>query len=221
MVTVTDTSLGRRLWVSEARYYGVLVGVALMVPLSLGMLLMLLPPAQAVVDNWNVEGASGTVQLQVHGALTESACRLDMVSERQDVALGEIGTGRLLRVGAQGVPVQFELRLTDCLYRPASSRDVRTGGLTWANDQPSMTVSFEATRDADNPQLVKAQGVAGLGLRLTDGRGRDVRLGSRGAPLLLTPGQDTLIYTVTPERTLASLAAGRYRAVVGFHLSYD
>lgn len=39
-----------------------------------------------------------------------------------------------------------------------------------------MTVSFGAPADMDNPQLVKAQGVSGLGLRLLDGRGRDVRL---------------------------------------------
>ncbi|VTR51616.1 Uncharacterised protein [Serratia fonticola] len=76
-------------------------------------------------------------------------------------------------------------------------------------------------RDADNPQLVKAQGVSGLGLRLEDEHGRDVRLGSRGAPLLLTPGQDALTYRVAAERTPAGLVAGRYRAVVDFHLSYD
>lgn len=87
--------------------------------------------------------------------------------------------------------------------------------------QPAVTVSFRANRDADNPQLVKAQGVSGLGLRLEDGRGEDVRLGSSGKALLLTPGQNTLSYTVTPERTPASLVAGSYRAVVNFHLSYD
>lgn len=104
---------------------------------------------------------------------------------------------------------------------PAGSRDLRTGGVIWADNQPAVTVSFRAPRDADNPQLVKAQGVSGLGLRLEDGRGEDVRLGSRGKPLLLTPGQDTLSYTVTPERTSSDLMAGSYRAVVDFHLSYD
>ncbi|OKB68824.1 fimbrial protein [Serratia marcescens] len=206
-------------WGSELRYYGVLGALALMVPLSLGMTLMLLPPAQAAVDNWNVDGANGT--LYVHGALTESACRLEMASAWQDIALGETGTGRLQTVGGRGEPVRFELRLADCLRSPAGSRDLRTGGLIWANDQPAVTVSFNAVRDADNPQLVKAQGVTGLGLRLQDGLGRDARLGSRGAPLLLTPGQDTLSYTVTPERTPAGLAAGSYWARVNFHLSYD
>ncbi|MBH3259858.1 type 1 fimbrial protein [Serratia marcescens] len=190
-----------------------------MVPLTLGAMLWLLTPVHAAVDNWDVDGANGA--LYVHGALTESACRLDMDSVRQDVDLGVIGTGQLRNTGDRGDPVRVELRLMDCLRSPAGSRDLRTGGLTWANDQPAVTVSFRATRDADSPQLVKAQGVSGLGLRLEDGRGEDVRLGSRGKPLLLTPGQNALTYVITPERTPANLMAGSYRAVVDFHLSYD
>ncbi|WP_420284039.1 fimbrial protein [Serratia liquefaciens] len=203
----------------ELKYYGVLFGLVLMAPITLGAVMWLLPPAQAAVDNWDVEGANGT--LYVHGALTESACRLEMTSAHQDIALGETGAGRLRAVGARGEPIRFELRLEDCLRSPAGSRDVRTGGLTWADNQPAVTVSFRAARDADNPQLVKAQGVSGLGLRLENAQGEDVRLGSRGKPLLLTPGQNTLSYTITPERTPAALMAGSYRAVVDFHLSYD
>ncbi|WP_275075766.1 hypothetical protein [Providencia rettgeri] len=43
------------------------------------------------VDNWDVDGANGT--LYVHGALTESACRLAMSSAYQTVELGTLGTG--------------------------------------------------------------------------------------------------------------------------------
>lgn len=198
------------------RYYS-LAGV--LVPmLSLTMSVMWLAPAQAA-DNWDTEGANGT--LYVQGALTESACRLEMDSVRQDISLGEVASGRLQWVGDRGEPVRFELRLKDCLRSPASSLDVRTGGGTWANNQPAVSVSFGAVRDADNPQLVKVQGVSGLALRVEDGQGRDVRLGSRGAPLLLTPGQNTLAYTVAPVRTPAALVAGSYRAVVDFRLNYD
>lgn len=203
---------------SELRYYASMGSLALMVPLSLATMLWLLPSAKAV-DNWAVEGANG--QLHIHGALTESACRLEMTSARQDVVLSDVGTGRLLKVGDRGEPVTFELRLADCLSSPATNRDVRKERLTWAAEQPAVSVTFRATRDADNPALVKAQGVSGLGLRMEDGHGQDVRLGSRGEPLLLTPGQNTLTYTVTPERTVASLVAGSYQAVVDFHLSYD
>lgn len=205
-------------WLDEVRYYGTMGALALTVPLMLGVLLWLLPSTEAAVDNPEY-GASGT--LYVHGALTESACRLEMASARQEVVLGETGSGRLQTIGARGTPVQFELRLMDCLRSPGGSRDSLTGGLTWSGNQPAVTVSFRATRDADNPQLIKAQGISGLGLRMEDSFGRDVRPGGRGVPLLLTPGQDTLTYIITPERTPASLVAGSYRAVVDFFLSYD
>ena len=208
----------RSAWLAEVHYYGTMGALALMAPLTLGTMLWLLPPAQAV-DNWEVEGANGA--LYVHGALTESACRLEMDSVRQDVALGSVGTGSLPVIGARGEPVRFELRLADCLRSPAANRDLRTGGRVWADNQPAVTVSFRAPRDADNPQLVQAQGVSGLGLRLETAQGEDVRLGDRGAPLLLTPGKNSLSYTITPERTAANLVAGSYRAVVDFHLSYD
>jgi type 1 fimbria pilin len=203
---------------SEWRYYAAMGGLALMIPLTLGVMAMLLPAAGAT-DTWQVEGANGL--LQVRGALTESACRLDMASARQDIRLGDTGTGRLLQTGDRGRPVAFELRLRDCLHVSSSRRDERTGALTWAPDQPAVTVSFSAPADNDDPHLVKAQGVSGLGLRLLDQRGRDVRLGSRGEPLMLTPGQGALSYTVVPERTSAPLMAGAYRAIVDFRLSYD
>lgn len=63
----------------EWRYYAAMGGLALMLPL-------LLPKAVAA-DNWQVEGANGV--LQVRGALTESACRLEMTSARQDIWLGK------------------------------------------------------------------------------------------------------------------------------------
>lgn len=192
----------------------------LMGTLLLGAALCLTRTAgAAIIDNWGVEGANGS--LYVTGALTESACRLEMESAYQTVSLGEIGTGRLAQIGHRGTPVGFALKLTDCLASPSGSRDVRTGGLTWGGDQPAVTVRFGAPRDADNPQLVKAQGVSGLGLRVLDGHGRDVRLGELGVPLALTPGQNALTYTVAPERTAARLMPGSYHSVVDFHLSYD
>ncbi|BEL77372.1 MULTISPECIES: fimbrial protein [Serratia] len=203
---------------SELRYYAALGGLALMAPLSLAMLLWLLPAAQAV-DNWDVEGASGV--LEIRGALTESACRLEMDSARQEVWLGEIATGRLARPGDRGVAVSFALRLRDCLRGPAASRDERTGARYAAADQPAVRVSFLAPADADNPQLARAEGVSGMGIRLLDGQGQDVRLGSRGEPLWLAPGNDTLSYRVAAERTAAPLTAGAYRALMTFNLSYD
>ncbi|CAI1543109.1 TPA: fimbrial protein [Serratia fonticola] len=202
----------------EWQYWLTQTAAVLMVPLVIGVGFSLLPSAWAV-DNWSVDGANGV--LHVHGALTESACRLDMTSAWQEVDLGEVSTGRLRKMGDHGTPVAVRLKLQDCLPGPSRSLDTHTGNRLWSADQPAVTVSFSAPADADNPQLVKVQGAGGLGLRLTDVRGRDVRLGSRGAPLLLTPGQNELTYHITPERTRAPLQAGAYWAQMNFGLSYD
>ncbi|QGH61591.1 fimbrial protein [Serratia proteamaculans] len=191
------------------------------VPLVLTMAVMagLTQPADANPDNWDVEGEHG--ELHVFGALTEGACRLDMVSAFQQVELGETANGRLQRVGSQGTPVTFHLQLRDCGRLGGRQRDLRTGSLTWDARQPVMTVSFVAPADPDTPALVQTRGVSGVGLRIRDAKGRDIRLGDRGAPQFVTPANDELVYTVTPERTKAPLTLGHYRAVVDFRLNYD
>nr|WP_274851578.1 fimbrial protein [Serratia marcescens] len=213
----TEKEATRLALLAEVRYYATLGGLALMVPLALSAILWLLPPVQA--NEGDVDGNVG--HLWVSGALTESACRLEMTSARQEVLLGTTATGSLTRPGATGVPVHVALRLTDCLRSPSDNLDVRTGNRSWAPNQPAVSVSFVAPADMENPQLVRVAGAQGLGLRLRDNLGEDVRLGARGRPLRLTPGQDTLDYTITPERTAAPLVPGAYRAVVDFHLSYD
>lgn len=202
----------------EWMYALVIAAAVLMVPLCLCVMLWLLPSAMAA-DNWRVEGAHGV--LHVRGELTESACRLEMASAYQAVRLGNIGTAQLVQAGDRGAPVSLQLRLHDCLRTPAANRDEHSGNLLWNAQQPAVAVRFIAPADADNPQLVKVRGASGLALRITDDRGRDIRLGSRGAPLALTEGQNTLNYTVAPERTRAPLMPGAYAAVVDFQLSYD
>lgn len=202
----------------ERQYLLARVAAVLMVPVVIGSMLALMPEACAA-DNGNVDGANGV--LHVRGALTESACRLDMASTYQDVWLGETGTARLAQVGAQGTPVRVQLRLQDCLRSPANNRDDSSGNRLWNAHQPAVSVSFIAPADADNPQLIAVRGASGLALRMQDPLGRDIRLGSRGAPLMLAVGQDTLEYVITPERTRTPLLAGAYLAHVDFRLNYD
>ncbi|WP_419246385.1 fimbrial protein [Serratia sp. NFX21] len=202
----------------ERQYLLVKVAAVLMVPMVIASMMALMPDVQAA-DNASVDGANGV--LHVHGALTESACRLEMASAYQDVWLGDAGTARLAQAGDQGTPVTVQLHLRDCLRSPANNRDERNGNLLWSPHQPAVSLSFIAPADADNPQLVKVRGASGLGLRMNDMLGRDIRLGSRGAPLMLAVGQDTLDYTVTPERTRAPLQAGAYSAQLNFRLNYE
>ncbi|CAI1528024.1 fimbrial protein [Serratia proteamaculans] len=172
-----------------------------------------------VPNNWQVEGANGT--LNVSGVLSEGACRLAMDSADQTVLLGVTPLAELAQVGARAAATAVTLRLRDCLRGSGASRDERTGNLSWGRQQPVMTMSFLAPADADNPQLVKVQGVSGIGLRLVDSQQRDVRLGSRGTPQFVSPGDDVLVWYVAPERTRAPLHAGAYRATVNFRLSYE
>lgn len=184
------------------------------------LILSMLPAGATSIDNGKVDGAHGT--LHVRGALTESACRLDMASSRQTVDLGEISTRWLLHMGDRGTPVKIAIRLRDCLPSGAHHRDGRTGNVLWDPEQPAATFEFLAPADDDNPELIAVRGgVSGLALRLTDSAHRDVRLGSRGAPLLLTPGQNELIYYVVPERTRSPLLAGAFQAQVNFRLNYE
>lgn len=175
--------------------------------------------ASPLADNWNVEGAHG--ELHIHGTLTEAACRLDMVSAWQDITLGDTPLSDLEHPGDLGRPVTFTLRLRDCVRSGGNLQDPRTGGFSWDPVQPIVTVRFNALADAGTPQLVKANGVSGIGLRITDAQGKYVRLGESSVPQFVTPGGDELVYNVQPERTPAPLMPGDYRAVVNFALDYD
>lgn len=103
--------------------------------------------------------------------------------------------------------MEFERVLADC-FGATDSRDMWAGSRVWASSQPAVAVSFLVVRYTNNPELMKVQG-------------EDVRLGNRGKPLQLIPGQNSLGYRVMPERTSAGMNAGYYRAVVNFHLNYD
>ncbi len=185
-------------------------------------LILLSPLAQATeldkVDNWDVDGAHGV--LQVQGALTESACRLDMPSTWQTVDLGNVGTGKLPQVGKQGTPVAVQLRLEDCLSGESRNRD-QMGNLLWSPDMPAMRIRFLAPPTAENPQLMAVSGAKGLGLLISDRHNVAITPGVYSEPTLVSPGQNQLTYYITPVRTSAGLDAGAYRAQIQFQLSYD
>lgn len=181
------------------------------------LLLLLTGPVNAadesVNDNYGL--------LHVRGALTESACRLDMDSAWQEVDMGVTATGVLKKPGDQGTPVRVKIHLMDCLPSPAAVRDAWSGDLLWSRDQPSVTVSFVAPSELFHRGLVRVSGASGLGLHLADRLHRPVRLNGEGQPLLLEPGDNTLFYYITPQRTTAPLVAGAWQAMIHFRLNYD
>lgn len=204
--------------VSSKKYQARMVGAVLPLSVLSGALLLAFTVGAANTDVV-IDGNYGV--LHVHGALTESACRLDMSSAYQAVSLGETGTGRLQAVGDQGMPVAVHLKLKDCLRLSSNSLDNNSGNMRWSSSQPAVTLSFLAPQDNHDPRLIRANGVSGLGILLSDSHMRPVRLGNRDIPVQVTPGQDTLTYYVSPVRTLAPLQPGAYWANVDFRLSYD
>ncbi|MBW4217891.1 type 1 fimbrial protein [Enterobacter cloacae subsp. cloacae] len=175
--------------------------------------------AQSASVSPPIDGETGV--LHIYGSLTESPCRLEMSSAWQAVSLGNISSAFLQQAGDQGQTVAVQLRLRDCQAVTARNRDDRSGSLLWSRSQPAISVRFTAPEDPTNPQLLAVKGVSGLALRLKDEYGRDVHPGSRGTPLLLNPGQDTLTYTLATERTTAPLRAGAWHALVNVGLEYD
>lgn len=184
--------------------------------MALGCLLLALPAFTAQAD---IEGMSGL--LNVSGSLQNSACVLEMTSSYQTVELNNVSRSQLQHPGDGATPVAFQLRFFDCQRAAGSMTNERIGTLVWSAHQPVVSVAFLAPADADDPRLVKVQGITGMGLRLTDSMGRDVRLGSLGEPLFLARGSDTLTWNVQPTRTSATLTNGAFRAVVDFRLNYE
>ncbi|WP_147293932.1 fimbrial protein [Cedecea davisae] len=169
-------------------------------------------------DNWEVEGAHG--ELAVEGRLLEGACSLDMKSIWQDVELGTVSTAGLIHPGDTGEPTHFTVVLHDCIRMRGNEQDWQTDEHTWDPFQPVLTLSFDAGH-VSHSDLIQVAGLDGIGLRISDVKHHDIELGHRISPQFLSVGDNTLEFTITPERTSAPLLTGHFRAVVNFQLSYD
>lgn len=170
------------------------------------------------IDNWDIDGTHGT--LHVHGALTESACRLAMSSEYQMIDLGITGTGNLQKIGSTGTPVAFQFHLEDCLSVESRARD-QLGNLLWSPDLPAMKIRFLAPENKEDSRLVAVNGVSGIGLKISDKKNNFIPIGEYSSPQLLSLGHNQFIYYVTPVRTSASLISGVYQAIIQFQLIYE
>lgn len=163
----------------------------------------------------------GEGSLTISGSLTESACSLEMTSLHQVVWLGNTDTASLRRPGDRTASVSFQLKLEDCGRDPTFLRDSKSGNVSWSTMQPAVSVWFYGTRDGDMPDYLKINGTSGLALALADSSGEELPLNQRATPLYLSPGKNTLTYTVTPVRTPAPLRAGAWNASLDFRMIYD
>lgn len=160
-------------------------------------------------------------ELHVHGLLLEGACSLDMTSVFQVVELGENSRSRLSRPGKEGQPVYLRLSLRDCSRRGGNQTNRYSGNSLQDAIQPIVTLSFNGETDPDMPGLLKITGVSGMALKLIDPQGRWVRIGERGEPMFVTPGDNELTYIVIPVRTPAPLTTGSFLSVTNVEVNYD
>lgn len=167
------------------------------------------------------KSVSGDVPFIVVGMMVEGACILEMQSASQEISLSTLSASLLKKIGNRGAPVPLVLHLKNCIRMQGSSTDRRTGSRSWDAIQPITTLTFLAPANRYSPELVQVTGAQGIGLRITDVRQNDIRLGERSKPQFLTPGSDELIFYIAPERTPEQLILGPYKAVVNFSLEYD
>lgn len=169
------------------------------------------------VDNWNVDRQHGVVY--VEGSLTESPCRLAMASSYQVIEMGNLETGTLQHTG-KGEPVSFQIELEDCIEMDTHLTNVRSGMTAWSSTQPAVKIRFVAPTVPLYADLVRVNGVQGMGLAVTTQGGALLPMGQESEPQLLPSGQRTLTYYVTPVRT-GVLLPGAYSALIAFEMLYE
>lgn len=169
--------------------------------------------------NWDVEGANG--KIFVYGSLTESACHLSMDSAFQSVDLGNVETASLKAIGAQGHKTPINIELLDCIETPTILRNNKSGNVTWSTSQPGMKIQFIAPVIPFRPNIASVEGVTGLGLQITNPKGKEIAFGEYSEPQLISSGQNILTYYVAPIRVAEKLQAGAYRSVISFQITYE
>lgn len=171
------------------------------------------------VDNWNVDGANGT--LYVSGSLTQSPCRLSMTSSYQTVDMGNNETALFSLVGQKGQRIPFQIELQDCIEMQTNLHNVQSGQTAWSETQPAVKIRFLAKSVPFNPGLVEVNGVDGLGLELSESNGVTLPVDKQSNPVLLASGQNILTYYVTPVRVAQRLQPGAYSALISFEMLYE
>lgn len=171
------------------------------------------------VDNWNVDGANGTIY--VSGSLTQSPCRLSMTSSYQTVEMGNSETALFSAVGQKGQKIPFQIELQDCIEMQTNLQNVQTGQTAWSETQPAVKIRFLAKSVPFNSGLVEVNGVDGLGLELSESNGVILPVDKQSNPVLLASGQNILTYYVTPVRIAQNLQPGAYSALISFEMLYE
>ena len=164
----------------------------------------------------------GTVGwLYVEGAMHEAACRIQMDSRWQNISLPDVSPQALTRPGDAGDATPFQIKLEGCIRSAGRVVDQQKNTLAWSSQQPIVTLTFAGVAAASNPALFGVNGTTGIGLRLMDSKGQQIRPSVYSEPQFLNPGDNTLQFSVAPERTAATLMPGSYSATLDFQIHYQ
>ncbi|WDZ51805.1 fimbrial protein [Acinetobacter vivianii] len=166
-----------------------------------------------------VEGTIGW--LYIEGVMYEAACRIQMDSRWQNIILPAVSTQSLTKLGDTGEVTPFHIKLEGCLRSAGRVMDQQKNTLAWSSQQPIVTMTFAGVATESNPNLFRVNGATGIGLRLIDSKGQQIRPGIRSEPWFLNPGDNTLQFSVALERTATKLMADSYNATLDFQIHYQ
>jgi len=145
--------------------------------------------------------------IAVTGNLIGNSCTVTAASRNINVELGEIGTRQLPTVGSLSKKIPFIINLEDCA--PTFS---------------GVKVSFSATPDTDNPQLIKVNdgGAGGVAIQLMDAKQNPLALGTQTEVYGLTENNSVEIkFYASLIAKQATVSAGTISATATWVLEYQ
>ena len=173
---------------------------------------------------YHAERQNGVVHFR--GAVMASPCILDSASQEQDIAMGDISARQFHQAGDQSKQVTFVVKMKDCLtgayeyHRDLPGEMTGNRNRVYTTGEQVISLSFSGETDDVNPDLLKVQGVRGLGLRLMDHNGKPLSLNQTHNPYLLPSGDSNLTFIAALESTQKYTGAGSYYGMVRLMLEY-
>ena len=181
----------------------------------------LTPVHQALYNTDNQHGI-----LHFSGEILVSPCILAAESQEQDIVMGITSARWFRQAGDRTKQVTFVINLQDCLagshgyHRDSPGEVAGFGKPARLTGGQMVSLSFSGESDDLNPELLRVQGVKGLGLRLMDAQGNPLILNQAQRAYLLTPGDNSLTFKVALESTRKYVVAGNYYGMIRLMMEY-
>ncbi|MBL5841188.1 type 1 fimbrial protein [Enterobacter asburiae] len=151
----------------------------------------------------------GRGRVSMKGSIIDTACAIDLGSQYQDIGMGPVPVGQIVRDG-RGPDVPFSIYLVNCSLK------------RWGPDRPewsTLQVTFDGTATGDGLFRV-AGGAAGVGLQIADAGGVTAQPGVAMPARALQVGGMRLDYVLRLMRDRDALRQGEYHTTLRFKLEY-